>query len=255
MIKIALEPEYVLNMTGLKVTNSFLTTLLVTLLLSVLSILFYYSQKRKSENKENMVFSVLRVVIYEILKFTDMVTKDRELSKKFLPLVATFFIFIVTANLLELIPGFLGSIFVNVNYNEVPLLRSPNSDLTTTLALAIVSVAAIQYFSIRTLGIKGYISKFLNFKTPLMFIFGFFELLSELVKILSFSFRLFGNIFAGEVLLLIIAFLIPYLIPLPFMILEIFVGAVQAFIFAMLTLTFIKTSIMHHVPNSKKSLT
>jgi F-type H+-transporting ATPase subunit a len=255
MIRVALEPEYVLNVSGLKITNSFLTTVVVTVLLALLSFVFYTAQKKKQQNteKENLVFAILRTVIYEILKFTDMVTRDRELSKKFLPLVATFFIFIITANLLELIPGFLGSIFVNVNQTETPLLRSPNSDLTTTLALAIVSVAAIQYFSIRTLGIKGYISKFINFKTPLMFIFGFFELLSEAVKVLSFSFRLFGNIFAGEVLLLIVAFLIPYLIPLPFMILEIFVGIVQAFIFAMLTLTFIRTSIMKHVASSQKT--
>ena len=75
-------------------------------------------------------------------------------------------------------------------------------------------------------------------------------MLSEGVKVLSFSMRLFGNIFSGELLLLVIAFLVPYIIPLPFMILEVFVGIIQAFIFAMLTLTFIKTSIMRHIPKS-----
>ncbi|RMD61501.1 ATP synthase F0 subunit A, partial [Candidatus Parcubacteria bacterium] len=84
-------------------------------------------------------------------------------------------------------------------------------------------------------------------------VLGFFELLSEIVKIFSFSIRLFGNIFAGEVLLLIIAFLVPYLIPLPFMILEVFVGFIQAFIFAALTLTFIKTSTLHPQGRKHKS--
>jgi len=156
--------------------------------------------------------------------------------------VATFFIFIVTANLLALIPGFLGSLFVRVPRGRVPLLRSPNSDLTTTLALALFSVFAIQFFSLRALGLKGYLGRFFNFTNPIRFVLGFFEMISEGVKVLSFSFRLFGNIFAGEVLLLVIAFLIPYFIPLPFMLLEVFVGVIQAFVFAVLTLTFIKTS-------------
>jgi len=91
------------------------------------------------------------------------------------------------------------------------------------------------------------VKRFFNFKNPMAFILGFFEMISEAVKILSFSFRLFGNVFAGEVLLLIIAFLVPYIIPLPFMILEVFVGIIQAFIFAILTLTYIKTSTMRHI--------
>jgi F-type H+-transporting ATPase subunit a len=119
------------------------------------------------------------------------------------------------------------------------------------VALALFSVLAIQFFSLRTLGFKGYIGRFLNFVNPIKFILGFFEVISESVKVLSFSFRLFGNIFAGEVLLLIIAFLIPYIIPLPFMILEVFVGIIQAFIFAVLTLTFIKTSTVRHILRKK----
>ena len=121
------------------------------------------------------------------------------------------------------------------------------SDLTTTLALALVAVTSIQYFSWSVLGLKKYLARFFNFINPIQFILGFFELISEAVKILSFSFRLFGNVFAGEVLLLVIAFIIPYVLPLPFMILEVFVGVIQAFIFAVLTLTFIKTSTIRHI--------
>lgn len=241
-LSIGLQPEYIINAFGINFTNSFVTTILVTLLLGVLALLFFFSQQKKS-----IISEPLRVLVFELLKLTDMVTKDRELSKKILPLVATFFLFIVTANLLALVPGFLGSFYLETADGLVPVLRSPNSDLTTTLALAIFSVIAIQFFSLKTLGLRKYISRFLNFKSPLSFILGFFEMLSEGVKVLSFSMRLFGNIFAGEILLLIIAFLIPYIIPLPFMILEVFVGIIQAFIFAMLTLTFIKTSIMRHL--------
>lgn len=243
MINISLQPEYIASIFGVLVTNSFLTSVLVTILLSVLGVVFYL----KRDNHKNTVVNGVRILIYELLKFTDSVTRDRKLSKKILPLIATFFLFIVSANLLALVPGFLGSFFVAAPAGKIPLLRSPNSDLTTTLSLALFSVISIQLFSFRSLGIKKYLGRFLNFTNPIKFILGFFEIISEGVKILSFSLRLFGNIFAGEVLLLVIAFLVPYIIPLPFMILEVFVGIIQAFIFAALTLTFIKTSTVRHL--------
>jgi F-type H+-transporting ATPase subunit a len=243
MININLQPEYILLISGISITNTFLTSILVTVFLGALGIIFYV----KKQSHKNIIINGLRILIFELLKLTDTVTRNRELSKKILPLVATFFLFIVTANLFALVPGFLGSFFVQTPQGELSLLRSPNSDLTTTLALALFSVISIQFFSLRVLGLKKYLGRFFNFTNPIKFILGFFEMISEAVKILSFSFRLFGNIFAGEVLLLVIAFLVPYIIPLPFMILEVFVGIIQAFIFAVLTLTFIKTSTMRHL--------
>lgn len=243
MINIGLQSEYVLSVFGLSLTNTFLTSIFVTALLGFFGIIFYL----KKQNHKNILINGIRILIFELLKLTDMVTQDRKLSKKILPLITTFFLFIVTANLLALIPGFLGSFFINTPTGEFSVLRSPNSDLTTTVALALFSVLAIQFFSWQALGAKKYIGRFFNFTNPIKFILGFFEMISEGVKVLSFSFRLFGNVFAGEVLLLVIAFLVPYIIPLPFMILEVFVGIIQAFIFAILTLTFIKTSTMRHI--------
>lgn len=243
MINIGLQSEYILSFFGVSLSNTFVTSVLVTVILGIFSLIFYF----KKQNHKNFIINGIRVLIFELLKLTDMVTQDRKLSKKILPLIATFFLFIVTANLLALIPGFLGSFFIETVDGKLSILRSPNSDLTTTLALALFSVLAIQFFSLQALGIKKYIGRFFNFSSPIKFILGFFEIISEGVKVLSFSFRLFGNIFAGEVLLLVIAFLVPYIIPLPFMILEVFIGIIQAFIFAMLTLTFIKTSTMRHI--------
>jgi F-type H+-transporting ATPase subunit a len=238
MLSSGLRSEYIMKIFGLNITNSLLATFLVTGVIGVLAIFYYFSSKKK-----NNIFEILRVIIYELLKLTDLITKDRSLSKQILPITSTFFIFIVCANLLELLPGFLGSFYLKNSAGEhIPILRSPNSDLTTTLALSVFSVFSIQYFSIKFLGFKKYIRKFINIKGPIQFILGFFEMLSEGIKVLSFSFRLFGNIFAGEVLLIIVAFLVPYIIPIPFMILEVFVGIIQAFIFTILTLTFIKTS-------------
>lgn len=243
MIHIGLQLEYVVSLFGLKISNSFLTALIVSLILSVLSLFFYFRKR----GYNNIIIKGTKVLVFELLKLIDSVTEDRRLSKKILPLVATFFIFIVSANLLALIPGFLGSFFIKTPAGKFPFLRSPNSDLTITLALAIFSVLSIQFFSWQELGTKRYVKRFFNFSSPINFIVGFFEIISESVKVLSFSFRLFGNMFAGEVLLLIVAFLVPYIIPLPFMILEVFVGIIQAFIFAVLTLTFIKTSTMRHI--------
>lgn len=238
MIHIGLQPEYVASLYGFQLTNTFLTTLIVTLLLLFLGLIYYMER----DNHATFLIKAIRAATYELLKFTDAVTGDRAVSKRVFPLIATFFAFIVTANLLALLPGFLGAFFVEVGAVPVPILKSPNSDLSTTLALAMISVVAIQYFSITMIGVRRYIGRFVNFTGPVAFILGFFDIISEGAKVISFSFRLFGNIFAGEVLLLIIAFLVPYVLPLPFMILEVFVGVIQAFIFAALTLTFIQSS-------------
>ena len=126
-----------------------------------------------------------------------------------------------------------------------PLFRPGSADLNTTLALALISVVITQIVGFKTLGI-GYLKKFFNFKNPIAFFVGVLELISEFAKIISFSFRLFGNIFAGEVLLAVILMLVPYFAPIPFYGLELFVAVVQAFVFAMLTLVFIKLAMIPH---------
>ncbi len=120
----------------------------------------------------------------------------------------------------------------------IPLFRSAYSDLNMTLALALLGVGFVQVLGLQALGV-GYLSKFFTLKNPIYTFVGLLELLSEIVKIFSFSFRLFGNIFAGEVLLTVISTLLPYVGPIPFLGIELFAGAVQALIFTMLTLVFI----------------
>lgn len=128
----------------------------------------------------------------------------------------------------------------------VPIFRAATADLNTTLALALISVTFTQFYGFKYLG-AGYLTKFFNFKQGPIFTFvGLLELVSEFAKIISFAFRLFGNIFAGEVLLAVIAFLIPALAPIPFIGLEIFVGFVQALVFAMLTLVFTNMATESH---------
>jgi len=126
----------------------------------------------------------------------------------------------------------------------VPLLRGATADLNMTLALAIVSVIAMQYFGFMNLG-SHYLSRFINFKDPIMFSVGLLELVSDISKIISFAFRLFGNIFAGEVLLAVMAFLMPFIVPLPFLMMELFVGLIQALVFSMLSTAFFAVAVSH----------
>ncbi len=129
----------------------------------------------------------------------------------------------------------------------VPYLRSANTDINTTLALALVAMFMIHWWGLRTLGIFGHVGKFINFKEgPIMLFVGLLEIVGELARIISFTFRLFGNIFAGEVLLVAMAFLLPVIGIIPFLGLELFVGFIQATIFAVLTLVFASTAVVSH---------
>ncbi len=129
----------------------------------------------------------------------------------------------------------------------VPFFRSANTDLNTPLAIALVAMFMIHFWGLRILGAFSHIGKFLNFKEgPIGLFVGILEAVSELSRVISFTFRLFGNIFAGEVLLIVMAFLVPLVGLVPFLGLELFVGLIQAFIFAMLTLVFAATAAISH---------
>ncbi|PZC47167.1 MAG: F-type H+-transporting ATPase subunit a [Chloroflexi bacterium] len=121
----------------------------------------------------------------------------------------------------------------------IPFLRSANTDINTTLAIALVAMFFVHFWALRTLGFRSHAKKYINFKQgPIWFAVGILELISEVGRVISFTFRLFGNIFAGEVLLVAMAFLIPIIGIMPFIGLELFVGLIQAYVFSMLTLVF-----------------
>lgn len=245
-MEISLPAEKLFSIGPFPVTNSLLVTWGVMIVLIILAV----SVKRKIKDVPSGFQNFVEWVLELLFNLFDSVTQDRKLTKRFFPLVATIFIFIIVANWTEILPG-LGSIGLEhhptteegaVNAQKeisiIPFLRSPSSDLNFTLAIAIVSVISVQILGILSLGFFKYIKKFINFRGPINFFVGILEMVSELAKLLSFSLRLFGNIFAGEVLLLVMAFLVPLIAPIPFYLLEIFVGFVQALIFSMLTLVF-----------------
>jgi F-type H+-transporting ATPase subunit a len=181
-------------------------------------------------------------VITFVRDFMTETLEDEKVASKYLPLLLTIFFFIFTSNLLEFLPG-VGSFGFYTAEGFVPLLRSVNTDLNVTLALAIIAVIIIEIAGVAALGFFRYTSKFINFSSPLNFVVGIIELVSEVGRLISYSFRLFGNIFAGEVLLGVVGFFAPYIVPVPLMSFELFVGFIQAAVFALLTLFFIKLAI------------
>lgn len=128
---------------------------------------------------------------------------------------------------------------------NVPLFRPGTADLNTTIALALISMFLVQYFGVQHLNL-AYFKKFINFESPILFFVGFLEIVSEFSKIISFAFRLFGNIFAGEVLLVVISSLASVIVPMPFYGLEIFVGFIQALVFCMLSVVFFNMATQGH---------
>ncbi len=195
--------------------------------------------------------TLLEAVIEGLFDFFDSILQDRKLTKKVFPMVTTFFLFIMVANWLGIIPG-VGSITVEGMHNghmmDLPILRSMNADVNVTLAFSLISVIATQLIGVSAIGILPHLGKYFvaPWKSPIGTFVGFLEFLGEFTRLVSFSFRLFGNIFAGEVLLVVVSFLIPYAIPIPFLGLEIFVGFIQALVFCLLTLAFIKMSTTAH---------
>ncbi|MGC9599525.1 MAG: F0F1 ATP synthase subunit A [Minisyncoccia bacterium] len=240
MLQISLRAEEIFRIGSFPVTNAVLLAALVFVLLTVVAI----ALRRKLSFVPGNAQGVIEILLEGALGLMSSVLGSRKKAEKYLPLVFTVFFFILCSNWLGLFPG-VSSIVVRQGGGAIPLLRSPASDLNFTLALALIAVTFANAFGVAAVGLKARLSVFFNFKGPIDFFVGILELVSEFAKIISFSFRLFGNIFAGEVLLAIMAFLVPYLAPLPFMFLEIFVGFIQAFIFGMLTLVFVAIAVSH----------
>ncbi len=193
----------------------------------------------------------METIVEGMFDFFDSVVQDRKVTRTFFPFVATIFIFLVVANWMGILPG-VGSITILGMHegHEIPLpiFRSMNADVNMTLAIALISVVATQLFGIAALGIMPYAGKFFvaPWKDPIGSFVGILELVAETAKVISFTFRLFGNIFAGEVLLVVIGYLMPYVAPMPFLGLEIFVGFIQGLVFSLLTLVFLKMAVTAH---------
>lgn len=284
---VAVKPEILFEAGSFEITNTLLTSWLAILILA----LFAFLATRNMSLAPSGLQNALEMIVEAILGLCESVAGPR--GRKFFPIVATIFLFVLVSNLLGLIPGFgpIGTITLKggdppkglITYeapsvfaaNEeeegrppvlAPFVRSPSTDINFPLALALISVGLTQIFGMQALGLFGYWGKFFNFKRLGLFFVGLLrgkakvgdllyglldifiglvEFVSEVGKIVSFTFRLFGNIFAGEVMLLIMSFLF-LAFPLIFYGLEVFVGVIQGFVFAILTLAFMSIATTPH---------
>lgn len=261
---ISLAAEKIFSIFGLPVTNSILMTWGVMVFL----VIFSLAVTKNVSLVPSRIQSIGEIIIEGLYNLFKSVVGEQFVAL-FFPLLASIFLFIIIANWGGLIPG-VGTVGIReteadevhkvesykVESKEnsktedkrekfIPLLRGATADLNTTLAIAIIAVIAIQFYGTKHLGLS-YFKKFINLKNPIMFGIGLLEIVSEFSRIISFAFRLFGNIFAGEVLLTVIAFLMPLFAPLPFLGLELFVGFIQALVFSMLTAVFLNMATVSH---------
>ncbi|HVT01257.1 MAG TPA: F0F1 ATP synthase subunit A [Patescibacteria group bacterium] len=242
MSEVSLAPEVIFNIGNIKFTNTFLATLAIDAIL----LTFVFAVKKNLKP----IPGKLQVIAESAVDY--FYTTTEQIAGKFAdpiyPWFASFFIFIFVTNLVGLFPGF-GSIgfFTVENGTKVftPLLRAGTSDFNTTFALATISLVATHYLSIKYNGIGNYLKRFFSLNPVLLFV-GILELISEITKVISLSFRLFGNIYAGEVVIHTINSIFAYIAPIPFLLLESIVAFVQALVFAMLTMVFMSILINPH---------
>ncbi len=252
-IHITLKAEAVTHIFGMPITNTLLMSWLVMAVLITIGILV----GRNLTKIPSRLQTFFETVFGFLLNYIEEVLESRTLALRFFPLIVTLFMFILLGNWMGLLPG-VGSIHVydraeahmvdgaTEKASYVYLFHPIATDLNVTLALAVIAFLVIEFSGFFYLGIRPYLGKFFNFRSPIAFMVGIIELISELARLISFSFRLFGNMFAGKTLILVAMFFAPYLVPIPLLMYEVLVGFVQAAIFALLTLFFIKLAISPH---------
>ena len=252
----SLAAEPIAEIGGFEITNALFTSWIVVVVILIIGI----GVKRSVKEVPGTLQGFFELVIESALGIVDSVTGDKEKSLRFFPIVFALFLFILLNNWLGIIPG-VGSIgyIASVDGHDtfISFLRGGSADLNTTLALAIIGVVTSHIFGVIAVGAWKHFNKFVNIDAllaipaqikkdptvlivnPINVFVGLVEIIGEFAKVASLSFRLFGNIFAGEVLLASMSAILAFGLPLPFLFLEVLVGLIQAAIFAILVLSYL----------------
>ncbi len=248
--------EPIAHVGSFTITNSLIMSWVTVILL----VIAFISLGKRMKIIPSGLQNIFEMLLEQAFTLADTVTGSRKKSETFLPIVLALFLFILVNNWLGLLPG-VGTVgFVEAEGARrtfVPLLRGATADINTTLAISLFSVVASHLFGVITLGVWKHLNKFINFHAfaeipkkikkdpiivmvnPIKAFVGLIEVVGEISKVLSLSLRLFGNIFAGEVLLASMMAIFAFILPLPFMFMELVVGIVQALVFSILTLAFL----------------
>jgi F-type H+-transporting ATPase subunit a len=239
---IPLAAEPLIDIGGFAFTNSMLFGLLIA---SGVLTLFARAAKSSTVRPEGRFTFAIESLVDFVLKVGEDNFGSRKKAVKHMPLLLTLFTFILFSNLSGLIPG-VGTVIVRHGHESIPLLRAFTTDLNSTLALAILTIGSVQFYAIKELGvfrhIKHYFSVAEPWWSPINFFMGPIEIMSEFIRIMTLSMRLFGVIYAGEVLLHVIGNLagnFGWAATFPIYLLEIFFSAIQAYLFMMLSMVYI----------------
>jgi F-type H+-transporting ATPase subunit a len=254
--------EPIAHIGGLTITNALFTGWIAVFVLIIISIAVRAKIKQIPKGFQNL----FEIIIEGAESIINQVTNDKKITAKVFPIALSIFLFVLINNWLGIMPlgGF--GIIENTEHGKafIPLIRSGTADLNMTLAMGVLSVIGANIFGIMSIGTWKMFNKYVNIKAfvdmirkvrkeptllisaPIMFFVGVLELIGEFAKVASLSFRLFGNVFAGEVLLLSMSTILAYVLPLPFIGLEILVGVIQAFIFSILTVVYYTIAAQDH---------
>ena len=259
------EPIY--HVGSFQITNALLTSWIAVIILIIIAI----ALRRKLSEVPKGIQNFFEIILEGALTLCDQITGNREITNKVFPLAICVFFFVLINNWLGVLPfGGFGLVETGGGKSAfIPFVRSGTADINTTLALSLMAVIGANIFGIFSIGIWKTFNKYVNLKAiggipgkvkadpmvlvvaPVTFFVGVLELVGEFAKVASLSFRLFGNVFAGEVLLLSMSALLAYGLPIPFLFLEIFVGVIQAFIFAVLVLLYFTIASQDHDEHEK----
>lgn len=239
-MEVTLAPQVLFTLAGFDVTNTFLILVLISFLL----ILAFGLTTRKLKEVPKGLQLWLEVLIEGGMDFMDSITGDRKQTEKLFPFIMTMFLVFLVANFIPFIPG-IGAI----TFNGVPIHRTATSDYSFVFTIASLSVILMQVVTVVTGGVWVYFTKYFNLSgpwgmKPINFFLGLMEIVSELAKVISLSFRLFGNMFAGEILAAVIAGLVPYIVPVPFALLGVLTALIQAAVFSILVLIFMSMAVV-----------
>ncbi|NTV41025.1 MAG: F0F1 ATP synthase subunit A [Candidatus Moranbacteria bacterium] len=251
--------EPILHVGNFTITNSLIMSWITVAILATFFVVVGKRAKANKNGKPTGILNFFEIILEQALNMADSVTGDRKKTLKLFPIVFALFLFILVSNWMGLFPG-VGTIGFVENGEHgrifVPLLRGATADLNTTLAIGLFAVVMSHVFGVIAVGAWNHFNKFVNFKAileiskkfkqdpmilminPIKIFVGLIEVIGEIAKVASLSLRLFGNVFAGEVLIASMMALSAFILPLPFMFLELIVGIVQALVFAILTLAF-----------------
>jgi F-type H+-transporting ATPase subunit a len=276
MLHISIKAEPLFNFFGFTITNSYISTLLMLVVFAIIAISYHAAKTNKTSN----TFTILLDFILELFPllgsfFFFIITSNwLGLLPGFGSIILNKDVKIEHAYILKTVEAsspiqeiskpntqidtYTTGDNVSQEKNEPidtteakhepspHLLRAPTADLNTTIALGLIAMFFVQYYGVTLAGAAHYAKKFFNFSNPINFFVGILELISDFVKIISFGFRLFGNIFAGEVVLAVVAFIVPFFASFPFLLFEFFAGFIQAVIFTTLSAVFMMQAAEAH---------